>query len=195
MEAQELIDFENSIAAEYERGEIPYPIHLSSGNEQILVDIFREIKPTDWVFNSWRSHLHALLHGVPPDKLRGAIHEGHSIALNFPEHRFHCSAIVGGILSIAVGVALAIKRGGGSERVWVFSGDMTAHTGIFDECYRYSRCLELPIKFIIEDNNLSVKTPTDLIWGPTAWVANKSLDYYHYQSRWPHSGTGVRVDF
>jgi TPP-dependent pyruvate/acetoin dehydrogenase alpha subunit len=195
LEAQELIAFENSIAAEYERGEIPFPIHLSSGNEQQLIDIFKEIRPTDWCFGGWRQHLHALLHGVPPDKLRKAIHDGHSIALNFPEHRFHCSAIVGGILPIAVGVALAIKRRGGSEKVWVFQGDMTAHTGISHECRRYSQNFHLPIKFIVEDNDLSVKTNTGLSWGmqlPPTWGGQV---YYDYQSRWPHSGIGKRIDF
>ena len=196
MTRQQLIDFEDSIAAEYERGEIPFPIHLSEGNETQLIDIFKDIHPTDWVFNSWRSHYHALLHGVPPEKLRKAIHEGHSIALNFPEHRFHCSAIVGGILPIAVGVALAIKRDGGSEKVWCFCGDMTAESGIFSECFKYAHNFQLPIQFVIENNGLSVKTITAEAWGqrPQAIQPSKILQY-NYVSKFPHSGIGRRIDF
>ncbi len=195
MTKDQLIAFENDIAAEYGRGEISYPIHLSSGNEQALIDIFKEIREYDAIFGSWRFHLHCLLKGVPPDELRQYIRTGHSIALNIPKHKVFASAIVGGILPLAVGYALAIKRRGGNERVWCFVGDMTAHTGIFQECYRYSRCKELPIKFIIEVNGLSVKTPVAAAWCEWGWTSHDLIEHYYYTSKWPHSGTGKRVDF
>ena len=47
-------------------GKIPYPIHLSKGNEKQLVKIFRYISNNDWVCSSWRNHAHALLHGFDP---------------------------------------------------------------------------------------------------------------------------------
>ncbi len=192
MTKDQLIAFENDIAAEYERGEIPYPIHLSSGNEQALIDIFKEIREYDAIFGSWRFHLHCLLKGVPPDELRQYIRTGHSIALNIPKYKVFASAIVGGILPLAVGYALAIKRRGGSERAWCFLGDMTAHTGIYQECLQYSRGHDLPIQFIVEDNDLSVKTLTAQAWGSHGYGCDR---IYRYQSRWPHSGTGKRVDF
>ncbi len=192
MTKDQLIAFENDIAAEYGRGEISYPIHLSSGNEQALIDIFKEIRECDAIFGSWRFHLHCLLKGVPPDELRQYIRTGHSIALNIPKYKVFASAIVGGILPLAVGYALAIKRRGGSERVWCFLGDMTAHTGVYQECLQYSRGHSLPIQFIVEDNDLSVKTLTAQAWGSRGYGCDRM---YRYQSRWPHSGIGKRVDF
>jgi len=56
-----LIDFENLIVKHWEEGKIRGPIHLSNGNEEQLIEVFKRIKTTDWVFSTWRSHYHALL--------------------------------------------------------------------------------------------------------------------------------------
>ncbi len=195
MTKDQLIAFENDIAAIYETGAIKGPVHLSGGNETQLIDIFKEIRPTDWVFSNWRSHYHALLHGIPPEKVKAEILAGRSISLQFPEHRFYTSAIVGGILPIAVGVALAIKRRGGEERVWVFAGDMTARTGISYECQQYSEGHGLPIQFVIENNGRSVKTGTAESWGLHTAPGNRLPINYWYLPIWPHSGIGKRIDF
>jgi pyruvate dehydrogenase E1 component alpha subunit len=43
--------FEAEIADLFQQGKIKAPIHLRSGCEQNLIDIFKEIKSEDWVFN------------------------------------------------------------------------------------------------------------------------------------------------
>ena len=111
MTVDRLITFERRVAAAYDAGLIRAPVHLSGGNERQLAEYFATYyRPGDWVFGTWRSHYHALLAGVPEEELMEAILAGKSIALCFPEHRFLTSAIVGGHLSIAVGVAMAIAR-------------------------------------------------------------------------------------
>ena len=70
---QELIDFEDDIISHWENGEITGPIHLSNGNEEELIKIFQKIGVGDWVFSTWRSHYHALLHGVDPKYLKEKI--------------------------------------------------------------------------------------------------------------------------
>jgi TPP-dependent pyruvate/acetoin dehydrogenase alpha subunit len=194
MTAEELIAFEADIAAEFNAGHIRAPIHLDGGNEAPLIKLFEEIKPTDWVLCSWRSHYKALLHGVPPARVKAEIMAGRSIALCFPEHRFLSSAIVGGTLPIAVGIALGIKRRGGEERVHVFLGEMTARTGAFHECLTYARGKKLPIRFIIEDNGLSVCTPTAEVWGEQS-TPYSHIARYSYKLPFPHSGAGKRVEF
>ena len=196
MTAEELIAFEKDIAEIFNRGEIRAPIHLSGNNEAQLISIFEGIKPTDWVFSTWRSHYHALCHGVPPARVKAEIMAGRSIALCFPEHRFFSSAIVGGTLPIALGVALAIKRRKGSDTVHVFTGDMTARTGAMHDCTQYARGHQLPIKFIVEDNDLSVCTPTREVWGrgPEDWRV-EAFRRFHYKLPWPHAGAGLRVQF
>ena len=59
-----LVSFSNEIKEIYELGKIRAPIHLSGNNEDQLINIFKKIKKSDWVFSTWRSHYHALLHGI-----------------------------------------------------------------------------------------------------------------------------------
>ena len=203
MTKEELIAFESEIADIYCAGKIKAPIHLSDGNEEPLIDIFKKIKKDDWVFSTWRSHYHALLHGVPKELVKEEILKGNSITLCFPEYRFFTSAIVGGIVPIAVGTALAIKRKGESRHVWCFVGDMTAEAGIFYENVKYADNHKLPVTFVIEDNDESVGTPTATVWGydkskqkPDYLSWNRSnIIYYHYKKKWPHVGAGKWVTF
>ncbi len=195
---QELKDFENDVASRFNRAEIPYPIHLSAGNEAELLDIMRNFRQgKDYLFNSWRSHLHALLAGVPKEKVLDAILKGRSMTLCWPEHRMFCSAIVGGVIPIAIGVAWQIKKSGGSERVWLFCGDMTAQSGIAYECIKYARLNGLPLVVVIEDNGKSVCSDTVATWGGE-YSVNKLADYYYrwdLSAHWPHSGAGKRIMF
>jgi pyruvate dehydrogenase E1 component alpha subunit len=196
MTADDLRAFEEDIANEFNAGRIRAPVHLYSGNEEIMIEIFRHVKPKDWICCSWRSHYQCLLKGVPPDELKAEIMAGHSISLCFPKQRIISSAIVGGILPIAVDLGMAIKRDGGDETVWVFMGDMTAETGIAHECEKYAINWGLPLRFIIEDNRKSVCTDTRSAWnsnGPSARRFNDLV--YEYETRWPHAGAGKRVQF
>lgn len=192
----ELIAFEANIADRYNRAEIPYPVHLSKGNEDELIDIFQDFKQGDWVFNSWRSHLHALLAGVPEEKVRAAILGGRSMTLCWPEYRIFCSAIVGGVIPIAVGVAWQIKKMGGNEQVFLFLGDMTACTGIAHECSNYVMGHNLPLKIIIEDNGKSVCTDTKSVWGGIKPMITGD-DHYQWDlsTHFPHAGAGKRIQF
>ena len=53
---QDLVDFEDKVADAFNSGKIKAPIHLYSGNEDLLINIFKSISKDDWVFCSWRSH-------------------------------------------------------------------------------------------------------------------------------------------
>lgn len=185
--------FERQIADDFDAARIRAPVHLSGGCEEQLIGIFRDVREQDWVLTTWRSHYHCLLKGVPPEQLRADILAGRSITLCYLEHRVLSSAIVGGALPIAVGIATTIKRTGGSDKVLVFVGDMTARTGVFHECVDYATGHGLPVQFVVEDNGVSVCTDTMETWGRgvlTPWITT-----YKYQLPWPHSGAGKRVEF
>jgi pyruvate dehydrogenase E1 component alpha subunit len=195
----ELIAFEDDIAAEFNSSRIRAPVHLYSGNEDSMIEIFRAVRPDDWVVCSWRSHYQCLLKGVPRAEVKRAILNGHSISLCFPEHRIFSSAIVGGGLPIAVGIALGIKRRKQHEMVYCFMGDMTAETGIAHEAIKYSENHNLPLHFIIEDNGKSVCTDTRQAWNQPRLtyegVHTDRITYYRYQTKYPHAGAGQRLQF
>jgi pyruvate dehydrogenase E1 component alpha subunit len=204
--------FEARVAEAFNAGRIKAPVHLSGGNELDLLQYFRNfVNPDDYVCTTWRSHYHCLLKGVPEDVLFADILNGRSITLNYPHHRVISSAIVGGVVPIGLGFAWAIKdelvvkgdwRGPGDAplpRVHVFIGDMTSYSGIVHECRTYARKHLLPIDFVVEDNGVSVCTPTSEVWGEDdaghISVLDGKMRYYKYHLDWPHSGAGKRVEF
>ena len=189
-----LIDFEQKIKRLYEKGKIKAPIHLSGGNENQLINIFKKIKRDDWVISNWRSHYHALLHGVPKNKILRETIRGKSMSLNFREHKFIASSIVGGGIPIGLGIALSIKRKKLRNKVFIFVGDMTYETGVFHECYKYAKNFKLPIKFVVEDNGLSTNTPTKDAWKIIS-KKPKDIIYYKYKRKYPHHGTGTWILF
>jgi len=191
---EELIHFENKIVESWETGKIRGPVHLSGGNEKHLIEIFKRISENDWVFSTWRSHYHALLKGVSPDWLESEILDGRSISIINREKKFYSSAIVGGIIPIATGVAMSNKRDNKNDIVWCFIGDMTFETGTFMENYKYIKNFELPVRFVVEDNGVSTNTPTIETWGKKLEVPNDVV-YYEYEKQWPHYGTGKWVVF
>lgn len=200
--AEDLRAFEEQVRDIYLQGKIRAPVHLSRGNEKPLIEIFRSIGPEDWVFSTYRSHYHALLKNVPQYQVMAEILAGHSIHLTFPQYRFYTSAIVAGILPIALGAALGIKRRGGTEKVWCFVGDMAALTGAFQECLMYAQSFDLPITFMVECNGWSTNSPTHQVWGIShthvpffVGRESKFWKYCYDREGWPHYGVGVRVPF
>ena len=196
---QDLIDFETDIAGLFNHAHIRAPVHLYSGNEDVMLDIFKNIRGDDWVLCSWRSHYQCLLKGVPREELKAEIVAGRSISLCFPKQRIFSSAIVTGVLPIATGIALAIKRAGGTNKVWLFMGEMTSETGVAHECLKYATNHDLPIHFIVEDNGKSVCTDTRQTWNQPVLTfegaKNPRVTYYKYQTHYPHAGAGQRVQF
>ena len=206
MNKQDLIDFETDIGDTFNRGEIRAPVHLYAGNEEQIMRVFEKIDTQkDWICCTWRNHYQGLLKGIPPEVIKEQIMAGKSMVMNLPEYKFICSSIVGGIPSIATGIALAAKLQGTGEHVWCWTGDMSAETGAWTEAYKYARAQNLPITFIVEDNELSVLTPTHEMWGADKWYLpgqnrfwyeSPHLIYYKYKNnKYPHAGAGVRVQF
>lgn len=208
---ENLIAFEDDIANYFNDGNIRAPIHLYHGNEDKLIKIFGHIQTNDWVCCTWRNHYQCLLKGVPPSELKSRILSGKSMVMCIKEYNILCSSIVGGIPSIASGIAWGIKQKNLPNKVWCFVGDMSAATGAFDEAYRYSMANNLPIVFVIEDNGRSVETPTFQVWGDMhpAYVnsnlsrgedyhedfKNKIIYYKYENKKYPHAGAGMRVQF
>lgn len=188
MIATELIQFEEEVAKAFEAKLIHGPIHLCSPEQaEPLIQIFQEIHPQDWVLSTWRSHWHALLKGVPRERVMEEILAGRSMMLHFPDYKFLTSAIVGGILPIACGLAAA------RERVWCFVGDMAASIGAFHDATEYAGRHKLPITFIVEDNGLATNTPTQKAWGLNSGPAD--VTEYTYTRTYPHVGSGPYVAF
>ena len=195
---EQLVDFETDIANCFNNAMIKAPVHLYDGNEEQMINIFKNVEPEDWIFCSWRSHYQCLLKGVPQEQLKQDILDGKSITLFYPEYNVYSSAIVTGNIPIATGVALDIKRKGGTNHVWCFVGDMTSETGTFFENWKYAVNHDLPITYVIENNGKSVCTETNKVWNTNELYFAKEtrkIIYYEYQTKYPHAGAGARIQF
>lgn len=191
----DLIQFESEIAKEYEEGKIKNPIHLSgTGNEEELINLFKKVGKKDWVFSTHRNHYHVLLKSQDKEWTKKQIYQS-SMHTSSKKHKIFTSAIVGGNLPIALGVALAIKLKKKKDKVFCFTGDMASQMGIFWECFMYSWGHKLPIKFIIENNKLGVYTSTKKVWKHSLTLGGRNILPYNYKRKWPHHGTGVWVEF
>lgn len=199
---EDLVAFESEIAAIYATGAIRAPVHLRSGREDQLIQIFseRRIGPDDYVLGFWDSHELALLKGVPREELKRAILDGKSISLCFPEHKILCSGIVGSLMAVATGIAWSLKRQNKKGRVFLFCGEMSSETGIFHEAVKYAHNFDLPATFVVCDNGVSVMTDTRQIWGSQdPWFKGTKFEdkiiYFKYSNGYPHSGLGKRIAF
>lgn len=191
---EDLLAFEDDIALSFNNKEIRAPIHLYHGNEEKMIEIFKQVKPIDWVCCTWRNHYQCLLKGVPKEELKRRILAGKSMVMCIKEYNIVCSSIVGGIPSIAAGIAFGLKLEKSEGRVWCFVGDMSMETGAFHEAYKYATNKELPITWVIEDNGLSVETPTRVAWGYSSTVP-KVIYYKYSNTKFPHAGAGKRIQF
>ena len=195
----DLINIEKRVANTFNKARIKAPVHLYSNNEEQIIEVFKDINKDDWVFCTWRSHYQCLLKGVPENELYEKICKELSISLCFPRYKIFSSGIVSGSIPIAVGTAISIKLNKAKNRVHCFMGDMTSETGVAHECIKYSKNHNLPIRFIIEDNEVSVCTDTRKTWG-TDLLTYENVDdpmivYYKYKNTYPHAGAGTRVQF
>jgi len=193
---QELIATENEVKALWLDGQLPFLTHLDQSSdgslEQFLCDFFHsDVKPTDWVLGSHRSHLIFQLHGGTD--LVEQVKRGRSMFLHGPH--FLTSAIVAGVASIAVGIALAIERRGGDERVFVFGGDGQENHGHWQEAVVYSWQKGLRITWVILDNDSSCGVTKKERNGSDRlmhWPNN--VVRFSYKLANPHAGTFEKMD-
>lgn len=200
---QNLIAFETRMKEAFERGELPYLLHLSGGNEDQLIQVFAMINEEDWVFSTHRSHYHYLLKGGSPDRLEQLIREGRSMFI-FDRHlRFFTSSLVAGCACIAVGVAESQRRRFDMDpehyshepAVWCFLGDAGMDEGHFYEAVRRARAKGLKIAFVIEDNDRSVESTKLERWGEFDrgdYLGAERIVRIPFTPTYPHAGTGCK---
>jgi 2-oxoisovalerate dehydrogenase E1 component len=124
----------------------------------------------DWAFPYYRDRAFALGLGCTNEELLAAFlardTEYNSGGRMMPDHFAHpklkmpCqSSCVGSQFLQAVGVALGIKLRNSDEIVYVSAGDGATSQGDFHEALNFSCIHNLPIVFVIQDNNLAISVP------------------------------------
>ncbi|MGD9862128.1 MAG: pyruvate dehydrogenase (acetyl-transferring) E1 component subunit alpha [Pseudodonghicola sp.] len=158
--------FEDKCAEFYTEEKIRGFLHLYDGEEAIAAGIIPLLRPEDRVVATYREHGHALLRGVPMDRVMAEMYgkaEGASGGRGGSMHIFDAAvnfyggnAIVGGGLPLAAGLALA-DRMRAEERVTAcFFGEGAVAEGEFHESMNLAALWSLPCLFVCENNGYAM---------------------------------------
>lgn len=157
---------EEKIAELYPRKEIKCPTHLCMGQEAIAVGVCANLRRADKIVSFYRGHGHFLAKGgnlgAMMAELYGkatGVHGGRGGSMLLSDPRIGdmgSSAIVGGGIPIAVGLALAAKMKRDRTITVSFFGDAAVEEGVFHESMNFASLHKLPVVFICENNLYAV---------------------------------------
>ena len=162
---------EEAIAERYSDQEMRCPVHLSIGQEAIAVGICASLEKSDLIVSAHRSHAHYLAKGCSlvdmlcelygkADGCAGG--KGGSMHLIDLKHgQLAAVPIVGSAVPIAVGAGFGLKLKNSKAKVVVFLGDGATEEGSFAESLDFAALKELPVLFVVENNNYSVYAPIE----------------------------------
>jgi TPP-dependent pyruvate/acetoin dehydrogenase alpha subunit len=149
---------------------------LSSGEEAVAVGLCSALTSRDQLLTGGRSIGPALARGLAPERVmaellgrssgtnRGKGGRGH---LADPRAGFFgAHAVVGGNISIAVGVALSMQMSGSNGVVAILFGDGASGVGALHESLNIAAIWNLPVLFVCNNNQFSVSTPRSAALAP-----------------------------
>lgn len=149
-------------------GLIPGEMHLSAGQEPAAVGVCAHLKQGDAITAPHRPHHFALAHGVDMEKMTAEIYgrttglcqgKGGHMHLFDPETHFSCSGIIAEGFPVACGQAMAMKHRGTDNVAVAVAGEGAANQGAFHESLNLAALWDLPVIFVIEDNDWAISVP------------------------------------
>lgn len=160
--------FEERAGEMYQIGEIGGFCHLYIGQEAVAVGALAPLRSDDYVITAYRDHVHGLVCGMDPGTIMAELFgrvDGSSKGKGGSMHLFDASvnfmgghAIVGGHLPLAVGIAYAIRYRDTDQVCVCFLGDSVINIGAFNEALNMAALFQLPVVFIIENNQYGMGT-------------------------------------
>jgi pyruvate dehydrogenase E1 component alpha subunit len=163
--------FEENARQAYQQGKIGGFLHLYIGEEAIAVGAIHALKPEDHVVTHYRDHGHAIVRGLDPKRLMAELYgketgvaKGRGGSMHFADtskNFWGGYAIVGGHLTIAVGLGIASQRAGEKRVAMVFFGDGSTDAGQFYECLNLAALWKVPVVFMCENNQFGMGVAID----------------------------------
>lgn len=160
--------FEERCSQLYGMGKIGGFCHLYIGQEAVLAGAISSKKTGDSFVTSYRCHGHGLLLGIEPSKLLAELlgkssgcskGKGGSMHIFNKEQKFYGGhGIVGAQVSIGTGIAFAEKYNNTDNVCYTFFGDGAANQGQIFESFNMAALWNLPVIYIIENNEYAMGT-------------------------------------
>jgi TPP-dependent pyruvate/acetoin dehydrogenase alpha subunit len=163
---------EKEVTRLWQDGAIPGEMHLSMGEEAIVVGIVDQLVDGDALAMDHRGTAPMLVRGVNPalllkefmgrtDGLCGG--KGGHMHLFSPQHLAASSGIVGASGPAALGFALANQRLRPGKISVAFFGEGATNEGMMMESFNLAAVWKLPVMFVCKDNDQSIMTPSSKV--------------------------------
>ena len=146
-------------------------VHCCNGQEAVSAGVCSALNKSDYLISNHRPHGHAIAKGVSVDRMMSEMFgkvtgtnggKGGSMHINDPEvGMINSTGIVASGLPIACGAAYSAKRLNNGRISCVFFGDGSANEGIVHECLNLAAIWNLPVLFVLENNELAITVNTN----------------------------------
>jgi len=160
--------FEERCAEMYAMQKIGGFCHLAIGQEAVSVGAMSTLTPEDYIFCSYRDHVHAIVKGSDPGRVMAELfgrETGVSKGKGGSMHLFDAEvglmgghAIVGAHVPLATGVAFAMKYQSKPQVTLCFFGEAAVNIGAFHESLNMAALWKLPCVYIVENNRYGMGT-------------------------------------
>ncbi|MEL6671924.1 MAG: pyruvate dehydrogenase (acetyl-transferring) E1 component subunit alpha [Bacteroidota bacterium] len=145
--------------------------HLYIGQEAVATGIESAIRPDDKMITAYRDHGPALARGVSANACMAELYgkatgcskgKGGSMHFFSKEHNFVGGhGIVGGQIPLGAGIAFASKYNDEDTLCVCMMGDGATRQGAFHETMNLAMLWNLPVIFVIENNNYAMGTSVE----------------------------------
>tara|TARA_B100000745_G_scaffold276510_1_gene206521 strand:+ start:627 stop:1592 length:966 start_codon:yes stop_codon:yes gene_type:complete len=161
--------FEERVAREFRKGDIPGFVHSYIGAEAVSTGICMHLNDDDYISSTHRGHGHCIAKGCTFKDMLAELYgretglckgRGGSMHIaDFARGMLGANAIVGGGIALAAGGALAIQTRGEKGVAVTFFGDGACNQGILHETMNLASIWKLPLIFVCENNDWAESTP------------------------------------
>lgn len=160
--------FEEKAGQLYGMGLIGGFCHLYIGQEAVVVGLEAATKEGDKRITSYRDHGHMLACGMDPNGVMAELTgrsggysrgKGGSMHMFSKEKHFYGgNGIVGAQVPLGAGLAFSDKYKGNDNVTFAYFGDGAANQGQVYETYNMAQLWDLPVIFVIENNQYAMGT-------------------------------------
>lgn len=160
--------FEEKCGQLYGMGLIAGFCHLYIGQEAVATGVHMAKKKGDSMITSYRDHAHIILSGIDPKFVLAELTgretgcskgKGGSMHMfDIPGKFYGGHGIVGAQVPIGTGLAFAEKYNNTDNICYTFFGDGAIHQGQVYESFNMAKLWNLPVVYIIENNQYSMGT-------------------------------------
>lgn len=164
--------FETRCIKLYRSGAIRGYFHPYLGEEAIAVGVCAALRKEDYIVSTHRGHGHCIAKGASVDRMVAELlgkETGYCRGLGGSMHiadittgNLGANGIVGGGIAMGVGSALGASIRGEDRVTAIFFSDGATSNGVFGESLNLAAIWNLPVIFVIENNEYAASTPLEI---------------------------------